>query len=146
MFNKILVALDGSDHATKALGTAIEMAQRCDSEMILFYALQVRSLRAEYEQVVTKAARDAYREAGNQQKEDILSRAEKLARDQGVDRVSQLCIEGEPARSIIRAARENDIELIVVGTRGLTGLRELAMGSVAHNVTSAADCPVLVVR
>ena len=146
MFNKILVALDGSDHATKALGTAIEMAQRCDSEMILFYALQVRSLRAEYEQVVTKAARDAYREAGNQQKEDILSRAEKLARDQGVDRVSQLCIEGEPARSIIRAARENDIELIVMGTRGLTGLRELAMGSVAHNVTSAADCPVLVVR
>jgi len=146
MFNKILVALDGSDHATKALGTAIEMAQRCDSEMILFYALQVRSLRAEYEQVVTKAARDAYREAGNQQKEDILSRAEKLARDQGVERVSQLCIEGEPARSIIRAARENDIELIVMGTRGLTGLRELAMGSVAHNVTSAADCPVLVVR
>ena len=146
MFNKILVALDGSSHATKALNTAVQMAQRCDSELILFYALQIRSLRSDYEAIVTKAARDAYETVGNIQKDEILSEAEGIAREQGLTNVSQLCLEGEPAHSILQAANEKNVNLIVVGTRGLTGLREIALGSVARKVTSAAECPVLVVR
>ena len=146
MFSKILVALDGSSHATKALKTAVEMAQRCDSELILFYALQIRSLRADYEAIVSKSARDAYVVIGKQQRDEILSEAEKVAVDMGMNKISQLCIEGEPARSILQAANESNTNLIVVGTRGLTGLREIALGSVARKVTAAAECPVLVVR
>ena len=148
MFSKILVALDGSSHATKALKTAVEMAQRCDSELVLFYALQVRSLRADYEAIVSKSARDAYVVIGKQQRDEILSEAEKVAvgMDMGMDKITQLCIEGEPARSILQAANECGANLIVVGTRGLTGLREIALGSVARKVTAAAECPVLVVR
>lgn len=146
MFKKILVALDGSDHANKALKTAVEMAQRCDSELILFYALEIRSLRSDYEAIVNKSARDAYLAMGEKQKDDILSQAEKTASDLGLSQVRQECLEGEPARSILKAAKDNDVNLVVVGTRGLTGLRELAMGSVARKVTSAAECPVMVVR
>lgn len=146
MFTKILVALDGSSHATKALKTAVEMAQRCDSELILFYALQVRSLRSDYEAIVSKSARDAYLEMGKKQRDEILSEAEKIAVDMGMSKVTRLCIEGEPARSILQAANETNSNLVVVGTRGLTGLREIALGSVARKVTSAAECPVLVVR
>lgn len=146
MFKKILVALDGSDHANKALEMAVQMAQRCDSELILFYALEVRSLRADYEAIVNKSARDAYIAMGEKQKDDILSEAEKTAIDMGLSNVRQECLEGEAARSILKAAKDNDVNLVVVGTRGLTGLRELAMGSVARKVTSAAECPVMVVR
>ena len=82
------------------------MAQRCDSELTLFYALQVRSLRADYEAIVSKAAREAYVVIGKQQRDEILSEAEKIALDMGMKKVSQLCIKGEPARSILQAANE----------------------------------------
>ena len=92
MFEKILVALDGSDHATKALKIAVEMAQRCDSELILFYALEVRSLRADYEAIVNKSARDAYLAMGEKQTDCIRrnhSSAEPEPRTSGVHSTPQ---------------------------------------------------------
>jgi nucleotide-binding universal stress UspA family protein len=50
------------------------------------------------------------------------------------------------AGAILEASARIGAELIVVGTRELTGLRELAIGSVAHKATSAASCPVLIIR
>ncbi len=53
---------------------------------------------------------------------------------------------GKPATELCKLASEEDIDLIVVGSRGLTGLQELALGSVSHRVAHHAPCPVLIVR
>lgn len=147
MFSKILVALDGSDHAKKALDTAAKLAGRCEAELILFHAMQLGNLSPGYAAMASRSAREVYQTLAKEQADAILGEAEGTAKQQGVERVTRLTKEADSAAAAILAAAESaGVELIVVGTRGLTGLREIAMGSVAHKVTSAANCPVLIVR
>ena len=61
-------------------------------------------------------------------------------------RVQHLLVEGNPATAILRAARENKCDLIVMGTHGRTGLNRLLMGSVAEEVVRKAPCLVLTVK
>jgi nucleotide-binding universal stress UspA family protein len=61
-------------------------------------------------------------------------------------RVQHLLLDGDPAREIVRHAREGGIDLIVMGTHGRRGLERLLMGSVAEKVIRAAPCSVLVVK
>ena len=147
MFSKILVALDGSDHAQKALDTAIKLAQRCQAELILFHVMQLGNLSPGYAAKVSRSARKVYQSLAQEQADAILGDAERAAAGQGIERITRLTKEADSAATaILSAADSAGAELVVVGTRGLTGLREIAMGSVAHKVTSAASCPVLVVR
>jgi nucleotide-binding universal stress UspA family protein len=146
MFNQILVALDGSGHAQNALETATRLAQQSNAELTLFNVLPTGSFNAYIAEAVTQAARKIYRDAALAQKEEILNRAEAVAHDHGLSQVRKSFAEGDPAQAIVTAAKNNGIDLIVIGTRGLTGIRELALGSVAHKVTALAACPVLVVR
>jgi len=147
MFDKILVALDGSEHAQKALETAVKLAQRCDGELMLFHAIQLSALRGDFHAMVTPAARKIYRGLGREQGEAILDSAEKTAKEMGLKKIVRSIVESDStAQSILTAADSAGVNLLVVGTRGLTGLREMAMGSVAHKITSAAKCPVMIVR
>lgn len=147
MFSKILVALDGSEYSDKALDVAVQMAMRCDANLILFHAMHLRPLRAEYESiVVNKKAKDVYKQIGQEQGEAILDAAEKAATEAGLTNVTRLVVEGRPASSIVKAVDDTETKLVIIGTRGLSALHQITMGSVAHKVTVAASCPVMVVR
>ena len=147
MYNKILVALDGSEHASKALQTAIALSLRCEAELLLFHALQLRVLRPDYEvTMVTSNARQVYSKLAREQAEDIVQKGMCAAKDADLTAVTSMIREGRPARTIVEVVKEENIELLVIGTRGLTGLREITMGSVAHKVTVASPCPVLIVK
>lgn len=147
MFTKILVALDGSDHAQKALEMAVRLTQRCQGELILFHAIQLSALRGDYHAMVTPAARDIYHQLGRQQADAILKQAKVTAKEMGLETVTQVIVKADSsAKAILAAADSAGVDLVVVGTRGLTGLREMTMGSVAHKVAAAANCPVLIVR
>ena len=147
MFDKVMVALDGSDHAQKALDIAVRLAQRCNAELILFHAIQLSALRGDYHAMVTPAAREIYRGLGREQGDAILDRAESTARELGFKNTVRAVVEADSsAKAILEAADAADVELLIVGTRGLTGLREMTMGSVAHKVSVAAKCPVMIVR
>lgn len=147
MFDKILVALDGSDHAQKALDTAVKLAQRCDSELILFHAIQLSALRGDYHAMVTPAARKIYRGLGREQAEAILDSAAKTVKKMGHEKLVRSIVESDStAKAILATADKAGVDLLVVGTRGLTGLREMTMGSVAHKVAAAAKCPVMIIR
>ncbi|WP_163537006.1 universal stress protein [Gracilibacillus sp. YIM 98692] len=53
---------------------------------------------------------------------------------------------GTPSKEIVRFANQNEVDLIVIGSRGLSGIKKLVMGSVSHKVTNNANCPVLVIK
>jgi len=55
-------------------------------------------------------------------------------------------IAGHPAEAIVRAARRDGVDLLVVGSRGLTGVKAAALGSVSQAVAQLAPCPVLIVK
>ncbi len=146
VFRKVLVAVDGSAHAERALEAAFELARRCQSELVLFHAIELSPMRADLEGRVDEAARQMYRRVGGELAEQILAEAEQRARENSLERVRRLAEFGDAAKAIDDAARREGVDLIVVGTRGLTGLHGLALGSVAHKITSMAPCPVMVVR
>lgn len=70
---------------------------------------------------------------------------EKLGKAAGVE-VESVILEGSPANEIVDFAEKNDIDLIVMGTLGRTGIERFLLGSVAGNVVSHSKTPVLVVR
>jgi nucleotide-binding universal stress UspA family protein len=139
VFEKILVPLDGSDHSLQALETAIQIAKRFDGEIALIHMYSIDVFK------LTPSQINAYvlelRKAG----ENILAEGKKMAYAEGVHAETKLK-EGHIVEGIVEVAREGDFDLIVMGARGLSKLKELVLGSVSHGVTLHAPCPVLIVK
>jgi nucleotide-binding universal stress UspA family protein len=146
MFSKILVALDGSDHAEEALKLGCGMATACGSQLILLHAVQAHPLQPQLDTIIKSKGEDIYQTLGQEHGEQLLDEAEKKARNAGLTDIVKTVVTGGIARKIVKTAGDSGVDLIVIGTRGLNGIREIAVGSVAHKVTITASCPVLVVK
>lgn len=138
MFHKILVAVDGSDHAHRALDVASDLAQRYDATLCLLHAFpHVSDFLGTpfYEKMVesrTLIGRTLL-EAARTQVGDLVP-------------VETQLLEGPPAPAILRVAEIEHYDLIVIGSRGHGGIAGLLMGSVSNAVAQRAHCPVLVVH
>jgi nucleotide-binding universal stress UspA family protein len=76
----------------------------------------------------------------------IVDKAEDIAKQHGAVRINRLITEGDPANTILFTAKDRDADLIVMGTRGLSDLKGLFVGSVSHKVSHLADCTCITVR
>ena len=76
----------------------------------------------------------------------ITAEGEKRARERGVDRLVKLVVEGQPATSILAAVDEQQIGMIVLGSRGLSDAKGLMLGSVSHKVANSATCTCVTVK
>lgn len=150
MFSHILVAVDGSDHASHAARVAGEMAARYDARLTILYIIDEGSLAQlpaaldlyEVIEHVHITELDVLKQAG----EKIVERAQQAARDAGATNVTASIETGEPGHAIADYAREHNADVIVMGTRGLGDSRALLFGSVSHKVVQLATCPVLLVK
>jgi nucleotide-binding universal stress UspA family protein len=139
MYKNILVAVDGSEHALKAANAAGELARLSGGNLTVINA---------YEEV------PSYLGEPNLQN-TIQERIEK-SRAVLADAVQEIGeipgklvaepLEGSPAEVILRVVEAREIDLIVMGTRGLGQIAGLLMGSQSQKVVSLAPCPVLLVR
>jgi nucleotide-binding universal stress UspA family protein len=144
MFEKILVPLDGSEHSIYALEKAIQIAKKFDGKITLLHAYtpQMVSLPKEYAQPeATPEMVEISREAGV----NILEKAKDRAETESVQFETLLTM-GQAVDTIVKAAENGKFDLIVVGARGLSPMKELLLGSVSHGVTAHARCPVLIVK
>jgi nucleotide-binding universal stress UspA family protein len=139
---KIVVAVDFSEHADQALDVAVEFAKQLGAELHLVHALDVRiALMTPYEVAIPTAFIE---EARNAAASKLKVLVEKVAAE-GVRATSQLS--GVPAASaIVDLAEELEADLIVMGTRGYTGLKHVLLGSVAERTLRQAPCSVLTVK
>jgi nucleotide-binding universal stress UspA family protein len=150
LFERTLVPLDGSEHSVHALETAIQIAKKCDGKITLIHVYSVLRVgvmpMAMAEPVilppdlVTKLA-ETVRKAGV----TILEEAEKKVKAEGIQSKA-LLKEGHVVEEILKAAKEENIGLIVIGARGLSTLKEIFLGSVSHGVALHAPCPVLLMK
>lgn len=76
----------------------------------------------------------------------IVDKAENIAREHGASKIHRLIAAGDPADVIIGCAKSRSADLIVMGTRGLSGLQGMFVGSVSHKVSQLADCTCITVR
>lgn len=137
--NKILTAIDGSIHSIAVLDKAIEYARLLDGEIILLYCHK-RFPKILGEPYKDKAITDILLEA-----ENLIKPYLQTLKDSGVSYTERLM--EEPAGSVIpNVADIEKCKLIVMGSRGLTDLEGLIIGSVTHRVLHLANCPVLVIK
>lgn len=136
----VMVATDFSDTAVAATAWGAEIATSHDGRILLVHALHVQGPMSDYLPVTA----DLGEELRNAARERLDSEAGTL-RTQGVEVDVRLEI-GLPSQSILRVAEELSPDLLVLGTRGLSGFRHLLLGSTAERVVQRAPCPVLTVH
>ena len=147
---RILLATDGSEEATLAAQTAIDLANKTGSELHVVYADMLPYSTALYEGYQAGVDAGAYLQ---DESEEHTKRGEGLL-DQQVRKIEAVggsvaqahLREGRPEAEITALAEEIGAHLIVIGSRGLGGLRRALLGSVSSSVVQHAHCPVLVVR
>jgi nucleotide-binding universal stress UspA family protein len=144
-YRKILVAVDGSPAANKGLREATRLAREERARLVIVHI--VNDFHAYYSMEgagLTANLREQLRQAGRK----ILDKAQALARRQGVEANTVLReIYGGPAApEIVREAKKQRADLIVLGTHGRRGMTRLVMGSDAEEVVRSSPVPVLLVR
>jgi nucleotide-binding universal stress UspA family protein len=137
----ILVAVDGSAHSEKAVRYACAMGPALGAEVIILHVVPMVVSATPYHDTVSDQPFISLQNLG----EDILARATKLANSLGSE-VTDLMSHGDPAAQIIDIASERNISMIIIGSRGVSGLKRLFTGSISDKVSKSASCPVMIVR
>ncbi len=137
MFKHILVAIDGSTYSQQALPTAIAIARKFGSDAVVLHVSEHDRGRAVVYSLESPA--DATR---------LVYDAVKTVRDAGITATGELrdMAAGHVAKAIVETATAHNIDLIVMGSRGLSDVQGLLLGSVTHKVIQMAQVPVLVDR
>ena len=144
-FSKIMVAIDGSEHSLKAAQYALDIAKSFSAPL---YAVTVTYVSESYhlkqEDVLNQSRemRDSMEDA-----KTWLEKFNQESKEDNVQLKTELINSHRPVDYIIlEYAEENNIDLIVIGTRGRSGFKKLLLGSIASSVVTYAHCPVMVVK
>ncbi len=148
MFEKILIATDGSKHSERAAEMAVEMAGLYGSTITALYVVDIGKEYTQLGDLISKVSDDLIasirgnlKDQGESAIRVVLDMAEKA----GIPATRRIS-EGYPADDIVRIAEEEDAGLIVMGGMGATGLDRFLLGSVADRVVRSSRIPVLVVK
>ncbi len=146
MISKILVAIDGSDHAECALNFALDLAHKYSAEIQLLSVVPPCFLPTQSMYFIKSEAFDECdKQLGNFFR-GVLSKADgKVKKEKPYLKVSTKLENGDPAAKIVEIAERGSFDIIVMGSRGL-GRRDYALGSVSSRVADNAPCPVLIVK
>mgnify|MGYP000847114706 FL=1 len=138
MIKNVLVPVDGSEGADRAIEQAIMIAKMCDAKINFLYVANINQLAINA--VLSDAILDSVTKAGNV----ILERAMEMV-PEGILKES-FSDTGAPAVVVLDFAESNNIDLIVMGSRGLGVVKGVLLGSVSQYVVEQAKCPVMVVK
>lgn len=149
--NRILVAIDGSEHAWKALDLAADLARTRGAELMVLHVVPCEGMPealrafAKAESIPLEEERARFHQAralGDQ----LTRSAEARVRDKGLTAVHGRTAEGKPAEEILAAAEEAGADMIVLGSRGLSETKAMFLGSVSHKVAYHADCTCVTIK
>jgi nucleotide-binding universal stress UspA family protein len=145
MFDRIVVGTDGSETATEAVRTAVELAKLTDAklEIVSAYEPIPQSRLREEGAGITGDVSHAINPREDVQ--FVLDKAAAQAKKANVDVVTHPR-EGDPADAILDVAEENDADLVMVGNKGMTGARRFLLGSVPNKISHHAPCDVWIVK
>jgi len=138
MIKQLLVAVDGSDRSQGVVQKALEMAHAFNAKILLVHVRpKVPDFfgHPNYQQIL-----DKYMENADQ----VVAPYEKILKSSGLQ-YDVLILEGDPSQMIHEAASIEKCDLVVMGTRGLSNIQGMALGSVSHKVLYGTSCMVLLV-
>lgn len=137
MYQKILIPTDGSERSLVAADHAIDLAKTYNAELHTVYVVETDLVP----DTGLGAVIDALERVGEEAVAEVTEKAEQA----GASSVTGHVRRGTPHRQILEYVDEHDIDLVVMGTHGRTGLSRYLLGSVTEKVVRAADIPVMTV-
>ncbi len=174
MFKTILVATDGSDHAKRAVAMAADLAKKSKAKLVALHVMgndplpegdrhmmevefadELRKFpRAEPPDEIYAFSTQAFVRRHREKDEvlrgligkHLLESVKKEVGESGVNDVATVLEKGDPASKILKVAAEKNVDLIVLGSRGLGSLGELFLGGVSNKVSHGADINVMIVK
>ncbi|WP_339149478.1 MULTISPECIES: universal stress protein [unclassified Sutcliffiella] len=168
-FRNILIAYDGSHSSLKAVKMGIDMKKRLDSNITILHVLEESSVNVPipvtrpdampaggmgnvdglniYTQNVKERvpSKQHVATADHEDTEQALNEIHALLSQERVEAPVEV-MQGDPAKTICNFADTQESDLIIIGSRGLGGLKKLILGSVSDKVTNTANCPVLIAK
>jgi nucleotide-binding universal stress UspA family protein len=139
IYQKIVIATDGSEKNMSAVIEGLMIARVTGAELHIIYVVDTKALTTGVIEESYAGMYDSLREEGEQ----ALDQAKELAGDLDVE---TSLLTGKPATEIARFVKDHGTDLLVIGTQGKTGLGKLILGSVAETIVRTSPCSVLVVR
>jgi nucleotide-binding universal stress UspA family protein len=147
---RILVAVDGSKPSIAATVQAIDMAKSLGAELIALYVVSSDARYDYLEDTITPRLPRAFKDVmmvAMQRGEKHLDKVKQKAKEKNVKVKTDIVVGiSSVVKEIVSYAEKNRINMIVVGSRGLSGFKKMLLGSVASGVVTYANCPVLVVK
>jgi nucleotide-binding universal stress UspA family protein len=150
---RVLLATDGSREAELAARTAADLAQKTDSELHVVHAFGIAPVgppvypqATDIQSEEFEAESDKRQRISERRAREVLQTEVQKVRSWGGTVAEEHLIEGRVAPGIVALAEEIGAGLIVMGSRGMGGIRRALMGSVSDSVVRHAHCPVMVVR
>ena len=156
LFKKILVAQDGSESSQRAAQAALELAEKLKADLVVLHAIS--SPTSYYHSTIASPTGmslpapsqheiDAYYAYARKVALGIVGETESKAKKQGIHVKTEIPeAVSSIVETIVNHASKENVDLVVVGTRGLGGFKKLLLGSVSSGIVSHAHCPVLIVR
>src|SRR5215469_16872072 len=135
---KIVAAIDRSKYKEKIIDYAISMGKAWGAEVTAIHVIDPGRIQQKEKQREEEAERPA---------QDLLSEAELQAKKEGINLRKEIVEESDTVeKAIVDYAKKNNIDVILIGTTGMSAAEEVFLGSVANNVIHHAHCPVFAIR
>ena len=145
-FQKMLVAFDGSEDSNKAINAACTLGKVLGSKLVILHVYGVAVYAFAGPGGVPPIPIDSLEGAAKARANDVIRAGLQLAKARGVEASGEILQSGSVVEAIVDYAAKENVQLIVIGTRGMTGFKKMMLGSVSNGVVTHAHCPVLVVR
>jgi nucleotide-binding universal stress UspA family protein len=148
VFKRILVAVDGSENSFSAAKVAINLARKHEAELIIVNALYTPAYWVSYSPAgIPPMYMTELREHEEKEANQLVAKIKDMASEEGLNAHTEII---KDVTSVVEAitiyALDQKADLIVIGTRGLSGFKKLLIGSVSSGVATHAPCSVLIVR
>ncbi len=146
MIKKILVPIDGSDHSKKALVFACDMAERYDATIDLLHIVQApdgqHTMELGAAAITAETPHDELKKAGHK----VIQAAAEIVETLGCKLGKHQIEGGSPAKQILEHSRDSDVDIIIMGSRGLGNQGNELLGSVSDRVSNLAECTCVTMR
>ncbi|MNH91894.1 Stress response protein NhaX [compost metagenome] len=143
MFDKIIVAIDKAEITNKLLDATVEIARNRQTQVTLVNVSQEYVTNG-----MTYVPENFLEEILNEMEKaglELLQQAKSKLESVGIN-PENVHLKGDPAHEILKYAKDTEQQLIIIGSRGLRGIKEMMLGSVSHKVSQLSNCPVLIVH
>lgn len=144
-YKKVLAGVDGSETSLRAFRSAAQLAKLHGADLyaVCVYTPPDPQTLERWKQEAPSEI--SWRMSQTAAADEALEKAATVGREEGVE-VERRAVEGEPAEAILSLAEDEKVDLIIVGSVGMTGTKRFLLGSVPNKISHHAPCDVLIVK